>query len=297
MLRAPWRLSVFAAAFVVAWVLANSFLYPLLTLATSGLSTPLPLYPWLMLIATLAAVVIALRNVDAQEWSDIAFGAQSWRITQLSRGVLLGSLAICATLVLLLLSGGAQFEATGDQSTASMWLGTAVRATLLLAPAALWEELVFRGYFWRVAEQSGGPRSALVLTSVAFGFVHLLNPGASARTLGIVMLAGVCLGVVRMMTNSVPAAWLAHFAWNFFMAAVFHAPVSGLPFDAPGWQLVPTGPAWWSGGAWGPEGGFASVMVMCCALCAYAVLTSRARASNSSNNGAQSFVAAPSGSR
>ncbi len=296
MLRAPWRLSVFAAAFVMAWVLANSFLYPLLTLATSGLTTPPPLYPWLMLVATFVATVIALRKVDEQEWSDIACGAESWRAARLSRGLIVGALAIGSTLALLLLTGGVTFE-TSAQANATAWLSTALRAALLLAPAALWEELMFRGYLWRVAEQSSGSRMALAFTSVAFGLVHLLNPGANVRTLGIVMLAGVCLGVIRMVTHSVPAAWLAHFAWNFVMAAIAHAPVSGLPFDAPGWRLVSTGPAWWSGGAWGPEGGVAAVLVLCSALGAYAVWTSRARAVNSSNIGAQSFVTVPSGSR
>ncbi len=297
MLRAPWRLSVFVAAFVMAWVLSNSFLYPLLTLATSGLTTPPPLYPWLMLVATLAAIVIALRKVDEQEWSEMAAGAASWSASRLSRGFMLGALAIASTLALLLATGGAAFEATGAPGATTAWASTAVRAALLLAPAALWEELMFRGYLWRVAEQSGGPRTALVFTSVAFGLVHVLNPGANVRTLGLVMLAGVCLGVVRMITNSVPAAWLAHFAWNFVMAAVVHAPVSGLPFDAPGWQLVPRGPAWWSGGAWGPEGGVASALVLCSALGAYAVLTSRARTAHSSNIRAQSLATAPSGSR
>jgi membrane protease YdiL (CAAX protease family) len=297
MLRAPWRLSVFAAAFVMAWVLANSFLYPVLTLVTSGLTTPPPLYPWLMLTATLAATVIALRQVDEQEWSDIALGAESWRVSRLLRGVCVGGLAICATVALLVFTGGAAFAATGEASTMTAWASTALRAAALLAPAALWEELVFRGYLWRVAEQSGGPRTALVFTSITFGLVHLLNPGANVRTLGLVMVAGVCLGVVRMATNSVPAAWLAHFAWNFVMAAVVHAPVSGLPFDASGWHLVPTGPAWWSGGAWGPEGGLASALVLCSALGAYAVLSSRARPTNFSNRRAQSFATAPSGSR
>lgn len=50
------------------------------------------------------------------------------------------------------------------------------------------------------------------------------------------------------------------------MAAVAHVPVSGLPFDAPGWRLVPTTPDWWSGGSWGPEGGAAAFLVFAVAL-------------------------------
>ncbi len=265
-LRAPWRLSVFLAAFIVAWVLANALLYPVFALAASWAGSPLVAYPWLMLVAAVAAHVVALRHVDDRPWSDVGVDAPAWRAAPLARGWVLGALAIGAVLALLLATGGLRPLWLADGSGAGMWSMAAFRMLWVLAPAALWEELVFRGYLWRVAEDAGGPRIALWATSVAFGVVHLLNPGATVRTLGMVMLAGVCLGLVRQATDSVPAAWLAHLAWNWIMAAVAHVPVSGLPFEAPGWRLEPAGPAWWSGGAWGPEGGIAALLVLTAAL-------------------------------
>lgn len=260
-LRAPWRLSVFTLAFVVAWVMANAVLYPMLSLLTAWTSAPLAFHGWLMLVAAVAAHVIALRQVDDAAWDDVALGAPAWRPRPLLTGTWLGGAAIAATLALLLASGGLRVEWLGDGSGASTWSAAALRMLWMLAPAALWEELVFRGYLWRVAEDAAGPRVALLATSAGFAAVHLLNPGATVRTLGAVLLAGVLLGLVRQATASVPAAWLAHLAWNWVMAAVAHVPVSGLPFEAPGWRLVPTEPAWWSGGTWGPEGGLAAFLV------------------------------------
>lgn len=274
-LRAPWRLSVYVAAFVVVWTLANSFVYPVLSLATSWLESPPALYSLLMLFAVTGATAIALRQVDGQSWSHIACGRNAWRGGSLTWGAVLGFLAITTVTVVLLLSGGAQFSTVRDGSGLSEWSAVALRSLWVLAPAALWEELVFRGYLWRVAEQAGGARVALWTTSVAFAAVHGTNPGANARTLAVVLLAGLCLGVVRELTHSVPAAWLAHLAWNFTMAAVVHAPVSGLPVDAPGWRFEPAEPSWWSGGAWGPEGGAASVLVLLGALSWYAYHTKR----------------------
>jgi membrane protease YdiL (CAAX protease family) len=265
-LRAPWRLSVFLLSFAVAWVMANALLYPALSLAMSALEAPLAVYGWLMLLATLVAHVIALRQVDEEEWDTVAFGRDAWSRPHLGVGLGVGAAAIAATLALLLVSGGLRAEWLDDGSGPGTWLVASLRVLWVLAPAALWEELMFRGYLWRVAEDAAGSRVALWATSLGFGAVHLLNPGANGRTIAAVVLAGLCLGLVRQVTDSVPAAWLAHLAWNWVMAGVAHVPVSGLPFDAPGWQLVPAGPSWWSGGSWGPEGGAAAFLVFTVAL-------------------------------
>lgn len=260
-LRAPWRLSLFVGVFVVGWVLANALLYPLLSALTSWTSAPLAFAGWLMLAAAWAALVVALRQVDDAPWSAVALDRAAWRPVALGRGAALGVVAIAATVGLLLATGGLRAERLADGTGPAEWLWAALRLAWLLAPAALWEELVFRGYLWRVAADTAGPRVALWATSAGFAAVHLLNPGASAQSLTAVFLAGVLLGLVRQGTDSLPAAWLAHLAWNWGMAAVAHVPVSGLPFEAPGWRLSPAGPDWWTGGAWGPEGGAAAFLV------------------------------------
>ncbi|HVT40817.1 MAG TPA: hypothetical protein VHE78_17390, partial [Gemmatimonadaceae bacterium] len=70
------------------------------------------------------------------------------------------------------------------------------------------------------------------------------------------------LASVRLATGSLYAAFVAHLAWNFVQGAVLHAPVSGLALPAPGYRAVDAGPAWLTGGAWGPEGGLAAAAGM-----------------------------------
>ena len=107
---------------------------------------------------------------------------------------------------------------------------------VLLAPAALWEELVFRGYLWpsrrtpaAVVSRCGRPasRSAWCISRIR---------APACGHVGIVVLAGVCLGSLRHRYWSVPAAWLAHLAWNWIMAAWLHVPVSGLPLRDAGYR-------------------------------------------------------------
>jgi CAAX protease family protein len=106
-----------------------------------------------------------------------------------------------------------------------------------------------------VLREKLGWAPALAVTSVAFGYAHVSNPGASARALLLVMLAGLFLGAIVAVMRSLYAAWMAHFAWNWTMAVLLHLPVSGLGTETPDYRTVDTGPDWATGGPWGPEGG------------------------------------------
>jgi hypothetical protein len=81
-----------------------------------------------------------------------------------------------------------------------------------------------------------------------------------------VMLAGLALGMIRLETGSLWAAWAAHFMWNWIMAAGLHVAVSGLPMATPGYRAVMQGPQWLSGGDWGPEGGAFATVVLVAAI-------------------------------
>ena len=93
------------------------------------------------------------------------------------------------------------------------------------------------------------------MTSVGFGLLHLANNGATVESLALVTLAGFFLAAVLYATRSLYAAWMAHFAWNWTMAVLFHSAVSGYPLESPRYRYVDAGPDWATGGDWGPEGG------------------------------------------
>jgi hypothetical protein len=131
---------------------------------------------------------------------------------------------------------------------------------MILVPAALWEELLMRGFFFAVLREAWGSGRALLVTSVLFGVLHLENVGATAQSVGMVALSGAFLGAILVTTGSLYAAWAAHLSWNFVMAAVLHANVSGIGMASPDYRVVDAGPDWATGGGWGPEGGlFAGV--------------------------------------
>jgi CAAX protease family protein len=154
-----------------------------------------------------------------------------------------------------------------QQGTALGWLGGAAGALLFLVVPAAAEEAFLRGYPLQALAEAWGPWPALGVTSVAFGALHLRNPGVTAIGATNVAVAGVFLGMVYLRTGSLWWATGAHVGWNFAHGYLADVPVSGLELmDAPLYEGVLRGPSWLSGGAFGPEGSLLATAVVCVAV-------------------------------
>lgn len=258
-LRAPWRLLLFTLAFIAATLLLQYGAAPLFVGAFSmaGLRGQ-TVSSFIEVLAALLATWFALRYVDRKPWADVGLDRAAARPRNVSLGFLIGGLAIAIPIALLIATGWLDRA----PATATTWAGPTTRITLLLLPAALAEELVTRGYLLTVFRDALNWRWSVAITSVAFGLLHLQNPGANAQSVILVALAGVFLATIRIATGSLYAAWAAHFAWNWVMAALFHAPVSGFAFELPAYRYVDAGPDWATGGSWGPESGIPAGLAM-----------------------------------
>lgn len=260
-LRAPWRVIGFLVATVVCGLLAVAVVAPfhaeLLVSGVPGLAD------WIVILA--AAVgghVITLRWIDRRPWRDVWLDRVAAHPRRLIEGFLLGVFTIGLPSVALIASGWLSIE----PYTPGSWAGAALRVSALLFVAALAEELIFRGYVLAVLRENLGWGPALAVTSVAFGYAHVGNPGASTRALPLVMLAGLFLGAIVALMRSLYSAWMAHFAWNWTMAVLLHIPVSGVGTETPDYRTVDTGPDWATGGPWGPEGGGGAALGMIAGL-------------------------------
>ena len=273
-LRAPLRIGAFLLAAVVGALVAQAIAYPVVSTLARLLGARVSAEAWLAALGLLLAHWLVLHFVEREpaDRRGPARGSRGWRYVALDRaaarpsllllGTALGALAIALPVGALLLAGWLRVEPAADGSS---W-DTAWRYTLLLAPAALAEELAFRGYAFAVLRESAGDAAALLSTSLLFGLIHFTNPGADARSISLVVLAGVFLGAVVLATGSLYAAWLAHLAWNWTLGVGFHTAVSGLPFAAPDYRTVDAGPDWATGGVWGPEGGVVAALGMGAAM-------------------------------
>lgn len=256
-LRAPWRILLFVVVLFVALAVALAAEVALDQAAVAAGYHPL-ISEWSVPLGIFVATWGSLKLVDGVSWDFVKLDAKAARPTLIASWALLGALAIGIPSLLLMATG----ELRAVASVHGSWAAAAGLTFANLLPAAIGEELLLRGYVFAVLRESIGWRWTLIATSIAFGLLHIPNPGADAESVLLVMLAGFFLGSVLLATGSLYAAIAVHFAWNWVMAALLHTPVSGIPIIAPDYRVVDAGPDWLTGGAWGPEGGLAAALSM-----------------------------------
>jgi hypothetical protein len=131
---------------------------------------------------------------------------------------------------------------------------------------AIQEEITWRGYIlrnlgegfnWKII----GPRWALiiavVITSVSFAWGHASNPNATMfSTLNTIVVTLLVLSAGYALTGELALPIGFHMAWNFVQVCVFGFP-GGMPIlGATFIAIEQSGPKAWTGGAYGPEGGW-----------------------------------------
>jgi membrane protease YdiL (CAAX protease family) len=212
---------------------------------------------WEVLSASLTALASCgaysayVRLVERRDPTELAL---TGALKELGGGVLVGALLFTATISVLALLGSYRASGTNPWSVLIPPLTTALTAGFL-------EEILFRGILFRIVEESLGTWSALLISALLFGLLHLGNPNATlAGAVAIIIEAGILLAAAYMLTRRLWMAIGIHFAWNFVQGGIFGVAVSGNP--TPGLlQGALTGPAWLSGGAFGAEASVVAVVL------------------------------------
>jgi membrane protease YdiL (CAAX protease family) len=216
----------------------------------------------LLLAFGLATWIVGIRllRLDLRElrWRTALGSARGF-----GAGLVLGILPAAVAMLLGVVAGGAAW--LPDRGSLTEYLGRVGVILLILAPAALAEEVIFRGVPLVLLSRVLGRPAALVLLSIAFALAHVTNPDVTTRALGNIALAGILLSLAFYSPGGMWAAFGAHLGWNMTLAAL-GAPVSGLPFEIPFVDYSMGGPAWLTGGAFGPEGGLLSTLAITSAI-------------------------------
>ncbi|HEY8258216.1 MAG TPA: CPBP family intramembrane glutamic endopeptidase [Gemmatimonadales bacterium] len=255
-LRAGTRLGMFLLVFAAgAALLAGLFyLVHFPQQKIHGVVQPLPMLgTGIGIIAvSLGATWLCLYFIEHRSFDFIALaGGGAWR-RAVPIGLALGMIVPIVVAVVLRGTGHATIEASGLSSS------DVLRQTLPMLGASVllssWEEIVYRGYPFRLLNEMGGVWFGTMLTGVAFGLSHSGNPGANPIGLANTALNGVLLGWIVLRTGSL---WLAcgyHAGWNIAATELVGMTDSGVRSLGSVFTTTLSGPGWLSGGDYGFEG-------------------------------------------
>ncbi len=215
--------------------------------------------PWTAIAVVAAMAVLALivyagfvRLVEARPVAELSPAGMG---RPLGHGLLVGAGLFTGCVLVLMALGFYRIEGLNP-------LAFMLPAVAMALGSGILEELLFRGALFRILEEWLGSWIALAISSLVFGFMHLINPAATV--LGAVFIsieAGVLLGAAYMATRRL---WLGigfHVGWNYTQSGIFSGIVSGSD-SAPG--LLRTsiaGPVVLTGGSFGLEASLVAFLV------------------------------------
>jgi hypothetical protein len=227
---------------------------------------------FVILLAVLSAVLITGKWIDRREISGFGLQLSKAWWQDFGFGLVLGALLMGLIFLAAWLTRNLQITGYFQKwmsNTPFIW--QFLDSLFFFSCVGIYEELILRGYFLiNLAEglkfswlgKKAALITALVISSLIFGVLHIANPNASWISTITISLAGVFLGLGLVLTGRLGISIGLHLTWNFFQGNVFGFPVSGSRFGVSLIETELTGPVWLTGGAFGPEAGVLGLLAM-----------------------------------
>ena len=197
-----------------------------------------------MALVVMAVYVAWGKWIERREVTELSLpgAGREWAI-----GGLIGVVLYAGCVLLLMLFGMYRIEGLNP-------LSYMIPAAAMAVKSSVFEELLFRGVLFRSVEDMAGSWIAIIVSSLVFGFLHLLNPDATfAGATYIAIEAGLLLAAAYLVTRRLWMAIGFHMLWNYVQSAVFSGIVSG-GVSLPGlFQAKIEGPSLYTGGSFGME--------------------------------------------
>ena len=210
------------------------------------------------LVGTFSVIGIFRRFIDRESFRSMGFYPKGVR-KEVILGLGLGALIMAAGFASLVFLNEIQWTGT------NVVPGNLLLGVCLFVLVAFTEELFLRGYILNNLMKSMNRMVALLISSVFFSLLHIMNPSFSWFSFLNILLAGILLGLPYIYTKSLWLPIALHFSWNFFQGTIFGFNVSGQTTYSLFTQSR-VADSIWNGGKFGFEGSALSVVFQIIAI-------------------------------
>jgi hypothetical protein len=181
-----------------------------------------------------------------------------------SRGAVIGWAAALLAVVPMVIGGALHPQFFW---TAPAWGGLVVSVLSLLV-AGLASEVAFRGFLFRRLIDATGPTTATILLALIYAMIGSLGPNGTSISFVVTIIAGVLFSMAYLRTHALWLGWGLHFAWAAATAVLLGLPNAGIASYSTVVQTDSSGPAWLTGGVYGPDGALFTAIVFFVAMAA-----------------------------
>ncbi len=251
-------------------LLAGFLIFTVLYGLATGLSMDID-NPWLSMASFLGSGILGLflyavwtNLTEHRPVTELAMKSMAWDTV---RGLLFGIGFFAVVAGVLALTGSYRI------TEAHFHAVPLLLAFFQFFTVAVFEEILFRGILFRLIDDRWNTAVALLISALLFGFIHIINPGATLwSSLAIAIEAGLLLGAAYKCSGTLWAPIGIHWAWNFVQGNVLGFSVSGNPVQDKVFSAIISGPDWLTGGRFGAEacvpavvvGLILSIIILCC---------------------------------
>ncbi|GAA0177511.1 type II CAAX endopeptidase family protein [Clostridium sediminicola] len=204
------------------------------------------------------SVILFWKIFDKRPLKDLGLVNPLKSMNNLVYGLIFGAVSISLIFFFLLFTGQIEMVNSFLQPKITKWL---IIDLVLFILVGFNEELFSRGYCITVLGQTKSRWVMILVSSLIFSAMHLLNPNVSYLGLLNIFLVGILFAIMFIKSGDLWMSIGYHITWNYFQGNIFGFNVSGK--DVHGiYSLKYTTENIINGGKFGPEGGIITSIIL-----------------------------------
>lgn len=237
---------------------ANLVLTTLTTTLTVNNSLIFALEKFIICGIQILIFFIWVRNVEKRPIKTMGF--QTFNpLKSYLLGFLLGFITISTITVILTFLGKVEIKSY-NANFAPLLLGEIALGWIIQSAS---EEIAIRGWLIPMLGNRSTPVTAVALTAIIFGILHLFSSGVTVLSFTNLVLSGIFFAQYAIYANNIWGVCGLHFSWNLVLGNIYGFPVSG--FSRLGetvFTMKQVGSIFFTGGDFGPEGSFITTVIL-----------------------------------